>query len=95
MTFEHGDSNGTIANLFAEGRLDVPFCPSRYCKGLCVPRRADDGAIRIVDPGLMSFSRPFLDREMRMAGLNADPMQISAMIRDIQYFSGEDDADSQ
>ncbi|WP_336510053.1 hypothetical protein [Agrobacterium tumefaciens] len=87
--FDKSNVNETIAQLFEMGILDVPFCPSRYCKGLCIPRRGIDGAIRIVDPGLMPFSRSFLEREKQLAKLEPDTDLVSAMIKDIDFFGGD------
>jgi methylaspartate mutase epsilon subunit len=87
--FLEPDVNGTIVRLFANGHLDVPFCPSRYCRGACVPRRGKDGAIRIVDPGQIPFSAAFLQREKRLAEFRDDDNLISHLVQDIEYFAGD------
>ncbi len=41
---------GTVRS-FEAGVLDVPFAPSRYNKGLILPARDNQGAVRFLEPG--------------------------------------------
>ncbi|MBC3842191.1 methylaspartate mutase [Streptacidiphilus sp. 4-A2] len=50
------DLHKEIEAAFAEGRLDIPFSASRYARSEVIPRRAPDGAIRYLSPGLLPFS---------------------------------------
>jgi len=43
------------------GVLDVPFAPCRFNKGLMLPCRDNDGAIRILNPGNLPFNKELLD----------------------------------
>jgi len=51
---------GTVRAVDA-GVLDIPFAPCRYNKGLMLPCRDNDGAIRILNPGNLPFSKDLLD----------------------------------
>ena len=43
------------------GVLDVPFAPCRFNRGLMLPCRDNDGAIRILNPGNLPFNKELLD----------------------------------
>lgn len=43
------------------GVLDVPFAPCRFNKGLMLPCRDNNGAVRILNPGNLPFSKELLD----------------------------------
>ena len=51
---------GTVRAVDA-GVLDIPFAPCRYNKGLMLPCRDNDGAIRILNPGNLPFNKDLLD----------------------------------
>ncbi|CAN7769046.1 hypothetical protein LJR245_007439 [Rhizobium leguminosarum] len=85
--FTHSNVNETIVALFARGILDVPFCPSHECQGLCIPRRGLDGAIRFADPGRMDLSAAFLEREKSLVGSQSEENWIMNLTRDIEYFA--------
>ena len=51
---------GTVRAVDA-GVLDIPFAPCRYNKGLMLPCRDNDGAIRILNPGNLPFNKELLD----------------------------------
>lgn len=52
----NGDiARGTIAG-FAAGVIDVPFAPSKFNKGLVLPARDNQGAIRFLECGFLPFS---------------------------------------
>ena len=50
---------GTVRAVDA-GVLDIPFAPCRYNKGLMLPCRDNDGAIRILNPGNLPFNKDLL-----------------------------------
>ena len=43
------------------GVLDVPFAPCRFNKGLMLPCRDNNGAVRILNPGNLPFNKDLLD----------------------------------
>ena len=43
------------------GVLDVPFAPCRFNKGLMLPCRDNNGAVRILNPGNLPFDKNLLD----------------------------------
>lgn len=43
------------------GALDVPFAPCRFNKGLMLPCRDNEGAVRILNPGNLPFSQELKD----------------------------------
>ena len=43
------------------GVLDVPFAPCRFNKGLMLPCSDNNGAVRILNPGNLPFSKELLD----------------------------------
>ncbi|MGI6403463.1 MAG: methylaspartate mutase subunit E [Oscillospiraceae bacterium] len=61
--FELGEGDiavGAVA-AFQTGVLDIPFAPSRFNAGKLLPARDNDGAIRILTPGNVPFSKELLD----------------------------------
>jgi methylaspartate mutase epsilon subunit len=48
-------AKGTIAG-FAAGVIDVPFAPSKFNKGLVLPARDNQGAIRFLECGFLPFN---------------------------------------
>ncbi|MCC6534603.1 MAG: methylaspartate mutase subunit E [Burkholderiales bacterium] len=51
---------GTV-RAFEAGVLDIPWSPNRFVKSKVLPARDADGYLRIVDPGLMPFSREVME----------------------------------
>ena len=56
-----GDIAVGVCRAVDAGVLDVPFAPCRYNKGLMLPCRDNDGAIRILNPGNLPFNKDLLD----------------------------------
>ena len=56
-----GDIAIGVCRAVDAGVLDVPFAPCRYNKGLMLPCRDNDGAIRILNPGNLPFNKDLLD----------------------------------
>ena len=61
--FELGGGDIAVGTCRAvdAGVLDIPFAPCRYNKGLMLPCRDNDGAIRILNPGNLPFNKDLLD----------------------------------
>ena len=61
--FELGNGDIAVGTCRAvdAGVLDIPFAPCRYNKGLMLPCRDNDGAIRILNPGNLPFNKDLLD----------------------------------
>ena len=61
--FELGGGDIAIGTCRAvdAGVLDIPFAPCRYNKGLMLPCRDNDGAIRILNPGNLPFNKDLID----------------------------------
>ncbi len=53
-------ARGTVAG-FEAGVLDVPFAPSKFNKGLTLPARDNEGAIRYLEVGNLPFSQDLKD----------------------------------
>ncbi|MEG1560469.1 MAG: methylaspartate mutase subunit E [Clostridia bacterium] len=61
--FELGDGDlaiGTVRAITA-GVIDVPFAPSRFNSGKMLPARDNVGAVRILEPGALPFTKDLLD----------------------------------
>lgn len=56
-----GDIALGAVRAFQAGVIDVPFAPSRFNSGKMLPARDNDGAIRILDPGAIPFTKELLD----------------------------------
>lgn len=56
-----GDIAVGVCRGVEAGVLDVPFAPCRFNAGKMLPCRDNDGAIRILDPGNLPFSKELLD----------------------------------
>lgn len=72
-----GDLAAGAVNAFAAGVLDIPFAPSKYNRGLMLPARDNEGAVRMLKPGaiplspdLMEFHREKIERRARMENRN-------------------------
>ena len=61
--FELGNGDIAVGAVRAveAGVLDVPFAPCRYNAGLMLPCRDNNGAIRILNPGNLPFTKDLLD----------------------------------
>ncbi len=57
----NGDIAVGVVRAVEAGVLDVPFAPCRANAGLMLPCRDNDGAIRILNPGNLPFSKDLLD----------------------------------
>ena len=57
----NGDIAVGVCRAVQAGVLDVPFAPCRANAGLMLPCRDNDGAIRILNPGNLPFSKDLLD----------------------------------
>lgn len=56
-----GDIAAGVCRGVEAGVLDVPFAPCRANAGLMLPCRDNDGAVRILNPGNLPFSKDILD----------------------------------
>ena len=56
-----GDIAVGVCRGVQAGVLDVPFAPCRANAGLMLPCRDNDGAVRILNPGHLPFSKELLD----------------------------------
>lgn len=57
----NGDIAIGVCRAVESGVLDVPFAPCRANAGLMLPCRDNNGAIRILNPGNLPFSKELLD----------------------------------
>ena len=57
----NGDIALGVVRAVESGVLDVPFAPCRANAGLMLPCRDNNGAIRILNPGNLPFSKDILD----------------------------------
>jgi len=57
----NGDIAIGVCRAVEAGVLDVPFAPCKYNRGLMLPCRDNDGAIRILNPGNLPFNKDLLD----------------------------------
>lgn len=57
----NGDIALGVVRAVESGVLDVPFAPCRANAGLMLPCRDNSGAIRILNPGNLPFSKDILD----------------------------------
>ena len=72
-----GDIAVGAVNAFEAGVLDIPFAPSKYNKGLMLPARDNEGAVRMLKPGaiplspdLLDFHREKIERRARLENRN-------------------------
>ena len=61
--FELGGGDIALGSIraFESGVIDVPFAPSRFNAGVMLPARDNAGAVRILNPGNIPFSKDLLD----------------------------------
>ena len=57
----NGDIAVGVCRGVEAGVLDVPFAPCRFNKGLMLPCRDNEGAVRILNPGNLPFSKDLKD----------------------------------
>ena len=57
----NGDIAIGVCRAVEAGVLDVPFAPCKYNRGLMLPCRDNNGAIRILNPGNLPFNKDLLD----------------------------------
>ena len=57
----NGDIALGVCRGVEAGILDVPFAPCKFNRGLMLPCRDNNGAIRILNPGNLPFSKELLD----------------------------------
>ena len=57
----NGDIALGVCRAVESGVLDVPFAPCRANAGLMLPCRDNNGAIRILNPGNLPFTKDILD----------------------------------
>ena len=57
----NGDIAVGVCRGVEAGILDVPFAPCRFNKGLMLPCRDNDGAVRILNPGNLPFTKDLKD----------------------------------
>ncbi|MBR6519256.1 MAG: methylaspartate mutase subunit E [Oscillospiraceae bacterium] len=92
-TFELGNGDlavGTIAAVKA-GVIDIPFGPSRHNKGLLLPARDNDGAIRILELGNTPFTKELKDfHAAKLAARSATegrPVSFNMLVDDVYSIS--------
>ena len=57
----NGDIAVGVCRAVEAGVLDVPFAPCRFNKGLMLPCRDNNGAVRILNPGNLPFTKDLKD----------------------------------
>jgi methylaspartate mutase epsilon subunit len=78
----------SIVNAFHSGRLDIPFPSNREAKGLVLPVRDHDIAIRFADIGNLPFSKAVRDRNEAKCKQRPFADSIFNRVRDsIMYFA--------
>lgn len=92
-TYELGNGDlalGTIAAVKA-GVIDIPFGPSRHNKGLLLPARDNDGAIRILEMGNLPFTKELKDFHAgKLAARSATegrPVSFNMLVDDVYSIS--------
>ena len=88
----NGDIAVGVCRGVEAGVLDVPFAPCRANAGLMLPCRDNNGAVRILEPGHLPFSKELLDfhREKIEERAKAEKRQASfQMVVDDVYAIGK------
>ena len=88
----NGDIAIGVCRGVEAGVLDVPFAPCRANAGLMLPCRDNNGAVRILEPGHLPFSKELLDfhREKIEERAKAEKRQASfQMVVDDVYAIGK------
>lgn len=75
---EMGDGDCAIGTVraFEAGVLDVPWSPNRWVKSRVMPARDVDGCLRILDPGLMPFSKEVLEFNRERIRMRAEKERV-------------------
>lgn len=77
---------------FAAGVIDVPFAPSRYTRGIMLPARDREGAIRFLDFGNLPFDhlvKGFHHEKIAARGKEEDREPNFQMVIDDVYAIGQ------
>jgi methylaspartate mutase epsilon subunit len=74
-----------LCAAFADGRLDVPFAPSRHVHGAVLPVREANGAIRYLNTGRLPFSAA--TQSANAARLSASAGAYEVVASSINYFA--------
>ena len=88
-TFELGNGDFAVGTVraFEAGALDIPFAPSRYNAGKVMPARDNNGAVRLLDPANIPFTKDLLDFHRAMLNERAvfekRPVSYQMVIDDI------------
>ncbi len=61
-----GDLARGVVASFQAGVLDIPFAPSRFNKGLTLPARDNEGAVRYLDAGNLPFPSGIIEHHQEM-----------------------------
>ncbi len=82
------DLIAAIVSAFHSGRLDIPFPSNREAKGLVLPVRGADIAIRFADTGHLPFSKAVKDRNEAQCRRESGGASVFNWVRDsIMYFA--------
>lgn len=82
------DLIAAIVSAFHSGRLDIPFPSNREAKGLVLPVRGPDIAIRFADTGHLPFSKAVRDRNEAQCRQDSSDASVFNRVRDsIMYFA--------
>ena len=89
---ERGEGDKAVGLLRAceTGELDHPYLPSRYMQGRVRPARDNRGAMRILDPGNLPFTKEILEyNREKLAGRvdQGKPFDYRDGLEDIMYFA--------
>ena len=88
----NGDIAVGVCRAVEAGVLDVPFAPCRYNKGIMLPCRDNDGAIRILNTGNLPFTKDLKDFHEAKINLRAQAENRKAsfqMVIDDVYAIGK------
>ena len=88
----NGDIAVGVCRGVEAGVLDVPFAPCRYNKGIMLPCRDNDGAVRILNTGNLPFSKDLKDFHEAKINLRAQAENRKAsfqMVVDDVYAIGK------
>ena len=88
----NGDIAVGVCRGVEAGVLDVPFAPCRANAGLMLPCRDNDGAVRILNPGNLPFTKDLKDFHMAKIQERADAEKRKAsfqMVIDDVYAIGK------
>jgi methylaspartate mutase epsilon subunit len=85
---DEADLQAAIVRAFADGRLDIPFSPSRHARSAIVPLRDASSAIRYFQSGNLSFSEATKQRNQKMlATVTSGEFDLFSKLKtDIMHF---------